>query len=235
MYNSRKVVWQPMLKQVEIDYITHKSLANEFYIESLTGCIPIKDVLVEYEMLSNICKNGCKNYNIKYCCPPNSPSFDQIAKNYKYLVVNVFKVSLEPYKKVFHTIRMTNSVIKSLQRKFIDGTFGASEVILENGSCRLCKKCTFQEGLPCRHPRRMRFSLEATGIHVQDLVKKCFDFELDWYKNDHFPAFQCVASGILTNSPEQVMVQLTGSFLGFKNQKQPLPSDKEVRAVEDLI
>ena len=107
---------------------------------------------------------------------------------------------------------MVNTVGKSIQRKIMNINENTllrkknSFKILENGSCRLCKKCNYQIGLDCKYPEKMRYSLEATGVNVNDLANKCFDMELDWYyKGKSFPKYQCIVSAILTNEPSEVI------------------------------
>lgn len=208
-----------MLKTIDRNQLVHVTKANRFYIESLTTFIDVKDVLVEYEKLALLCEEGCKNFNTKYCCPPISPSFQKVSRGFKYLTVNVFKTRLKEYKTIYNTIRMINNVNKTIQRRIIDQATIEGEIILENGSCRLCRNCQMENNLPCKYPGRMRYSLEATGIHVYDLVMKCFDFPLLWYSKGNFPEYQCVVSGILTNNPDDATYHIIKAFEGYKQLK----------------
>lgn len=61
----------------------------------------------------------------------------------------------------------------------------------------------------------MRFSLEATGIDVGDLLKKVFNFELKWFKNGKLPEYQSIVGGFLTNNPEKV-IDSCNKFVGLK-------------------
>lgn len=193
--------------------IIHKTPNNKVKLLSNTEILVIDKIICDYKKFSVLCCIGCRNFDKKYSCPPKSPSFEVLSKDYGYLLVNAFKVPYIELKKEYNSVRMANVVAKSLQRKIFDKT--AQElrennlkfVILENGSCRLCKTCALQKKEPCKHPDKMRFSLEATGVDVNDLVLKCFDFPLQWYykgKKEKFPEYQCVVSAILTNEPEKV-------------------------------
>ncbi|MHA1678900.1 MAG: DUF2284 domain-containing protein, partial [Promethearchaeota archaeon] len=55
--------------------------------------------------------------------------------------------------------------------------------ILWDGHCRLCekegKKCTYDEGQPCRYPDKIRYSMEAVGINVIETVRK-LSFKIEW-------------------------------------------------------
>ncbi|MEW5818791.1 MAG: DUF2284 domain-containing protein [Cyanobacteriota bacterium] len=207
-----------MITTIEKDCLIHKTVSNEFFVESFVTYLQKEAVLVEYKKLSDICMEGCKNFNKKYSCPPLSPPFNLLARNYQYLVVNAIKIKLSDYQKIFNTIRMTNSVGKSLQRKIIENAFTDRQLILSNGSCRLCKICAYQDNLPCKYPGRMRYSLEATGVNVNELTIKCFEFPLVWYQSDNFPEYHCVVSGVLTNEPESVVNRIVKSFKTYKYQ-----------------
>ena len=107
-------------------------------------------------------------------------------------------------KKDFNLVKAANVICKSKQRKLFDKIakeIGHSNfIIMENGSCRLCKTCAKQNDEPCKHPDKARYSLEACGVRVDKLVEQCFDLSLDWYvkgQKEYYPTHQCVVSGIL--------------------------------------
>jgi hypothetical protein len=112
----------------------------------------------------------------------------------------------------YNTIRMANVVAKSIQRKAFKYTseqeLNKSTKYLANGSCRLCRPCNLIKNEPCKYPQLMHPSLEATGIDVNDLITNAFGFELQWYKKDKFPDYQCVVGGILTNEPKNLVKEL---------------------------
>ncbi|MGD9580966.1 MAG: DUF2284 domain-containing protein [Vampirovibrionia bacterium] len=205
-----------MIYQIEKQLIERNTSQNHFSIEVLTGQIDVENIVVDYEMLANRCKTGCSVYNTKYSCPPYSPDFNLLKKDYKFMVVNLLKVDMNEYKKVFHSVRMVNTVEKSLQKKLIDRIVSNDEYVLENGSCRLCKKCTKIYDKPCNHPEKMRFSLEATGINVNELCKSVFDFELVWHKDGKSPEYLCVVAGILTHDPETTKEKIINAYSNYK-------------------
>ena len=207
--------------------IIHKTPNNTVKLESSTGFLAIDEITIDYSNFSALCHAGCKNFGKKYSCPPKSPSFKLLSKNYKHLVINAFKAPYTELKKEYNSVRIANVVAKSLQRKLFDKTSqelkekNQNFMILENGSCRLCKICALQKNEPCKHPAKMRFSLEATGVDVNDLVLKCFGFPLQWYykgKKEKFPEYQCVVSAILTNEPEKVSNILNEQIISYFSQ-----------------
>lgn len=209
------------LNQISFEYKTEQ---NCFVINSFVDKIKSSHINRDYDECLNLCQSGCRNFNKKYSCPPASVSFEILSKSYEYTIVNALQIPFIGLKPIYNSIRMANVVAKSLQRKIFDKT--AQElrennlkfVILENGSCRLCKTCALQKNEPCKYPDKMRFSLEATGVDANDLVLKCFDFPLQWYykgKKEKFPEYQCVVSAILTNEPEKVSNILNKQIISY--------------------
>lgn len=47
--------------------------------------------------------------------------------------------------------------------------------------CTLCPEgCTRPEGLPCRHPQQLRYSLEAVGFDISAAAADLLDIKLEW-------------------------------------------------------
>ncbi len=165
-------------------------------VDAYSGFINNSDVQVNKTFFSNMCKS-CRNYNAKYSCPPKSPSFDAVCKNEGIFVV-MLKCSLADVKSTeYNKVRIANSVLKSrienlmrhLEEKF-------NTKFLGSGSCRLCKPCNLKKGLPCRHPDRMRYSLESVGVDCNHLSTFLFNTPLLWYKDSRAPVYACVLAGL---------------------------------------
>ena len=63
--------------------------------------------------------------------------------------------------------------------------------------CMECKRCARLSGLPCLHPDRMRFALEAVGILVVDLVPGKLGFPVLWSDGVTIPDYYILAGGVL--------------------------------------
>lgn len=210
--------------------LEHKTDNNKFTINIYTSCIEVDSIESDYLFTRKLCESGCVNFGKKYSCPPRSPDFEYLKEDYKFMVINAFIIPYKEVDKTFNIIKAANVICKSKQRRLFDGV--ATELnksnlkhkILENGSCRLCKQCALQNNDPCRYPKRMRPSMEATGIRVDKLVKNCFNIDLDWYykrksNKDNFPKYQCVVGGILTNDYEKI-IDLIKTTINSKKEKQ---------------
>ena len=193
--------------------IFHKTSKYRFDIEVYYQSIETTKIVVKKDTFDALCMKGCRNYNKKFSCPPFSPNFNELRKHFDAAHVIFHKVITENYPQIYNTIRMANVILKSKQRKLMDEV--AKELkkenivfqILENGSCRLCKKCAVLSHERCKHPHKMRYSLESTGVDVESLCNECFNQHLQWYKRACFPKYQGVVSTVLSRLNEVGKVQ----------------------------
>jgi predicted metal-binding protein len=156
-------------------------------------------LIVEKELFSDMCRKGCINYNKKYCCPPFSPKLNDYVKNYEYLIIILLKIDLDQFSKYkeYHKLRVGNAIIKPRIEKLmriLEKDFNTK--FLSSGACRLCKPCQKKLNKPCKHPNKMRFSLESLGVDCNKLVEKLFNFKLLWYKDKKAPQYTAVVCGL---------------------------------------
>jgi predicted metal-binding protein len=122
-------------------------------------------------------RNSCGNYDTNWMGPPAIGSIKDLmerARKYKHgllfqTVCNV-KSSFdlkgmikgaEVHKKVFR------SVIERIKKKY-----NIKDMLpLNAGCCRICKKCAYLDGEPCRNPDEAVSSVEAYGIDVVRMEK----------------------------------------------------------------
>lgn len=132
-----------------------------------------QDIVFE-ERVSLLCFH-CKNYNVKFTCPPRIPKI-----NYKNIITQEYQKAALVYVKMgfdedeFSEIRGSSTVV--VQKKLLDlekllFKAGVSTPLsLIGGSCKLCKS-----GCPedrCNNPHLARIPMEAAGINVVLTVNK---------------------------------------------------------------
>ena len=152
---------------------------------------------------SKLCAIGCKNYGKKWSCPPFSPSYAEVSKNYDHILLCLLTIELEQLeyiKNSYLKIKAANSILKSR----VDRTFRAYKnqqtKYISSGSCRLCKPCKCKNDEQCVHSDTMAYSLEALGLNVENITKRYFNKKLLWYKNKTAPQYTCVVAGLLFNN-----------------------------------
>ncbi|MDD5417062.1 MAG: DUF2284 domain-containing protein [Candidatus Aenigmarchaeota archaeon] len=134
-------------------------------------------------LFAEACKKGCKNYNKKWSCPPCSPSFDKMKHKKKFLVVMI-KINGRYFADCteWMKVKTINSILKSKLDNAVRGIADKfNGYCYISGSCRLCKICAKKTNKPCRHPNKLRYSLEAVGIDCNKLVEKTLKEKLCWY------------------------------------------------------
>lgn len=175
--------------------------------------ITVKAIVVNAELLKTyenkqkfekLCEIGCPNYNNKWACPPFSPSYTQFSKNYvnALLILQYCNLMQFTYTKTeYIKLKASNSILKSKSDKlmrFLEEEY--SGMMLSNGSCRLCKPCSKKSGGLCKKPNKMRYSMEALGLNVEQITEDFFNHKLQWYKNKLVPGYSSVVSCLLSNS-----------------------------------
>ena len=69
---------------------------------------------------------------------------------------------------------------------------------LQSGRCLLCERCAREEGKVCRHPQRLRYSIESLGGNVTATLQELLGVELQWYTADSSPAYLVQVGGLLS-------------------------------------
>jgi predicted metal-binding protein len=133
-----------------------------------------------------LCKYGCKNYQRKYCCPPDSLELKEEIQNhnYKWALLAATSCSLPlqitHYKKLYlnrqkeHEIQRISSTLHDL---FIKNRI--EHIILSGGACKKCQICSKILHLKCKKPNQKLTSMEAVGIDCQKTLSSAgFAFEM---------------------------------------------------------
>jgi predicted metal-binding protein len=144
----------------------------------------------------------CPSYGHSWACPPEAPYLEEVVSTFnKFFLIyyeldinkyiqenrNVIpklseeKIKNELYTGIFLRNRLENEIINFLD--YYQSNY-KEKLILWDGFCRVCsnkidKGCTYDSGKPCRYPDKKRYSMEATGISVTDMVKR-LNLNIEW-------------------------------------------------------
>ncbi len=142
----------------------------------------------------------CKNYGSRYGCPPFQG--DALATVNKYKKVRIFGVKIIPQNKKLPldaANQLMEPVVSMLNKELLEEEktlegFGLGFV----GTCPYCGKtpCARLEGKPCRHPDKVRPSLEAFGFDVGKTAKDLLGVELKWSQDGLIPEYLMLVYGI---------------------------------------
>ena len=153
------------------------------------------------------CCSLCPNHGKLWSCPTFSFSPEKLWANYSTLLL---RCQVIPVPEALQACTFSQQDINQLSRDLLKPHKQAmmqemlmlekqypDSLALDAGSCDRCDSCTRPEGLPCRHPEHLRYSVEALGGDVCKALKLYFDKEILWGKDGHFPAYYILLGGLL--------------------------------------
>ena len=142
----------------------------------------------------------CRNYGRRYGCPPFDSDPLHVIESYRK--VRIIGVKIVPKDKSLPLeaandlmLPVTSELNEELLRseKSLGGiSFGFV------GSCPYCGDgpCARIDGLPCRHPEKVRPSLEAIGFDISKTAKELLGLEIKWSKDGLIPEYLTLVCGI---------------------------------------
>lgn len=142
----------------------------------------------------------CGNYGRRYGCPP----FDEepLTAIEGYDRVQILGVKITPkYKNL--PLEAANDLMKHVISKL-------NEELLETekslggmcygfvGACPYCggAACARIDGQPCRHPDKVRPSLEAIGFDISKTAKELLGLDIKWSQDGLIPEYLTLVCGI---------------------------------------
>ena len=190
------------------NFVVKTSIA-EYEVEVYSSFIEKQEVKTQRELFIKMCKEGCKNYGNKFSCPPCSPSFLEIVGNQEGILVIMFLMNLREINSAeYNKLRIANSIMKSRIDKVLRSLETRSNTkFLSTGSCRLCRTCNLKLKKPCKHPEKMRFSLESSGVDCNYLSTKFFNKPLLWFKDQKAPEYTAVLGGLICDKTQAGDIQ----------------------------
>ena len=184
-----------------------KALKNRIIDISCRGIL-IEDVSIlnkyyQKEFIKKACEEGCPNYGKKWSCPPFSKPYYELMDGYNKAVLISLSTNMNSYvdiKNKYTAIKAANVTLKNLVEKVarkIEMEMGGYALL--SGSCRFCRPCACKINQKCKHPDKMRYSIEATYLNVQAICKELLDFELLWYEKKRLPQYTSTVSLVFCN------------------------------------
>ncbi len=190
-----------------------EKMSDHYRIEEYTAETSLDlyiDDCVDVDQFLQYCKQ-CTNYNRVWSCPEFDFDPMEIWTSYKSLFILGRKVILDEELRLrVFSDEEREAFLKELllePKMDLDRTLLEMEhetpgsMALSGGSCLLCdpESCAKAEGLPCRHPEAMRYSIEALGGNVGRTVTRHLGEELLWMEKGRLPRYFIIVGGLLKN------------------------------------
>ncbi|MDD3338130.1 MAG: DUF2284 domain-containing protein [Lachnospiraceae bacterium] len=177
-----------------------------------TASISIDEYLENYVDIPTFleCCKACPNYNQIWSCPTYDFDVESYWKQYHtFDLIGVQMIFDEESRLKEYTAEELNKVIKASilpeKQKLTDELFKKEKEVpnsisLSAGSCIMCGKgnCTKPEGKPCRHPEKMRYSIESLGGNVGKTIHDLFHVDLEWMEEGKLPTYFVLVCGLLS-------------------------------------
>ena len=168
-------------------------------IRRRASCRRIRRPLRDAERIAAYCRR-CPNYGRSWGCPPfaKDPAEEWLRYGTALLVAAKITPCEEglPLAEAGRLLRPERIRIErrllALERRYGGRAFSYV------GSCLYCPEgsCTRPEGLPCRHPDRVRPSLEACGFDIGRTTSELFGIELKWGAEGKLPEYLTLVCGL---------------------------------------
>jgi predicted metal-binding protein len=174
---------------------------NMYTIERSEKAIKVDEYIEGYvnvEEFLEYCKE-CRNYEAVWSCPSYDFDPEDYWKEYDEFLVVARKIIFGPDVDVERSFEIMHEVKNdmSLELYELEKEYPGS-ISLSAGSCSMCKEgCIRTEGLPCRYPDKMRYSIESLGGNVGKTVSKLMGYELEWVEEGKLPSYFVLVGGLL--------------------------------------
>ena len=172
-----------------------------YNIERSEKTIKVNEYIENYvnvEEFLEYCKE-CKNYESIWSCPSYNFNPEDYWKKHDEFLVVARKIIFGPEVDVPRSFEIMQEVKDDMSRELyeLEKEYHGS-ISLSAGSCSMCKEgCTRTEGLSCRYPELMRYSIESLGGNVGKTVSKLMGYELEWVEEGKLPSYFVLVGGLL--------------------------------------
>ncbi len=172
--------------------------------------LPAADYVARFrdaQRIAEYCR-ACPSYGSSWGCPPFGFSVEEYLSGYATALVVATKIVPEqeglPLSEAGRLMRPERKRIEARLLDMERRIGGRSFAYV--GTCLHCPEgsCTRPDGNPCRHPDRVRPSLEACGFDVGRTARELFGIELKWGVEGRMPEYLTLVCGFFHDAESVV-------------------------------
>ncbi len=178
---------------------------GKYSVEEFTVDIAVDEYMERFrdeERFIKLCK-VCPNYGKSWGCPPFDFDTESFLRQYCYAHLMATKIT--PFDKDI-PIENTQILIRPerlrIERMLLEQEkeYGGRPFAYI-GECLHCTddECARRYGLPCRHPDKVRPSLEAFGFDIDRTLSELFGIDLLWGRNGRLPEYLVLVTALFHN------------------------------------
>lgn len=182
-----------------------------YQAEDFTADISVDEYMLRFrdeEKFLVFCRQ-CRNFGRSWACPPFD--FDTAGLLRKYRFAHLMATKITPAVPALPFSRVQEFILPErlrIERTLLDMERKIGGLSFSyTGKCLYCSEhtCTRKQNLPCRHPDKMRPSLEAFGFDIGRTLSELFGIELLWGRDGLLPEYLVLVSGFLHNTADRTV------------------------------
>jgi len=174
-------------------------------VENFTADISVDEYIRRFrdeERFIGLCRQ-CSNFGNCWACPPFSFDTGEELRRYKYARIMAARITPAgqniPLGEAQALIRPERMRIEA-ELRAMEHRYGGRALAFA-GQCLYCaSECARRCNMPCRHPDKVRPSLEAFGFDISRTLSELFGLRLLWGKDGHLPDYLILVSALLHNN-----------------------------------
>lgn len=173
-------------------------------ISTLRRIVAMRDYILKYREEAKFIKycQNCKNYGSSWYCPPLLHDSFALLSEYDKIELIVFSITLsdgsdnigiEGFHRALHPLRRElDNMLLTKEMECNGRAFSFA------GRCIYCgdEPCARIKKEPCRHPEKVRPSLEAYGFNLEATLSDYFGITMEWGKNGKLPPRLHLIAGV---------------------------------------
>ena len=172
-----------------------------YTLEEYTADVPMQEFTeqcIDVVRFRRLCEQ-CGNYDRRWSCP--SFSFDPMGIWREYSSVRLYMRLLRSTENG-QSMESAMAALMEEKKKYFNLLMmwekeNPGSRMLSAGTCDLCGVCAKESGEPCRHPEKLRYSIEALGGDVEECARRYFHMPVLWGKGGMAPAYYMLVGGLL--------------------------------------
>lgn len=186
-------------------------MTSEIHITHHVATIAADEYVAQYrdaERVQALCAQ-CPKYGKVWGCPPHDFDVDGYLAGYAQATIYGSKIA---FSDAIREQCDTREASEAAMREALNEAWAqllpflyeqearhAGSVIF-TGRCRLCGSCACARAQeqPCRHPDRLRYSLEAVGFDVAKTASQLLGIKLQWGKDGALPPYLTLVTALFT-------------------------------------
>lgn len=172
----------------------------DYTVERIEKTADAKDFARKYvdpEKFLRACE-ACPNFGKFWSCPPYAFDVKELWGRYTSITVVCSRICFtgdRSFAQMLETMEQIKAgMAEEMARREAEEP---GSLALYAGRCTICRNCGRPEGIPCRNPDKMRYSIESLGGDVVGTIKDLFGFEMEWKTGDTLPEHLILAAGLL--------------------------------------